>query len=78
MCNVVKINRMPMVFNPMFVARLAEANRALRQLRDFGCKVLKVEVASYPDESTRIVVDRNSHKALVYCPGVHVTHGAGR
>lgn len=78
MSNVVKINQMPTVFNPLFIARLSEANRALRQLRDFGCAVLKVKVSRQPEASTLIEVDRNAHKTLVGCPGVRVTHGVGR
>ena len=60
------------VFTPTFVTRLAEANRAARQLRDLGCRVIS-QVVSDQEKPTEIVVDRNPHRLLAGCPNVHVT-----
>lgn len=62
------------VFTPTFMLRLAEANRAARQLRDFGCRVIRQQVGDR-EKPTEIVVDRNPHRTLVGCPNVHVTCG---
>lgn len=75
MANIIPISLRPAVFHPGFVARLAEANRALRQLRELGCKAVSLRLSRAPDVPVMIVVDRNPHRLLVGCPGVHVTHG---
>lgn len=76
MANIIPIANRPAVFHPGFVARLAETNRALRTLRDLGCKVISLRVSRAPDVPTEIVVDRNPQTRLAHCPGVHVTHGS--
>lgn len=63
------------VFTPAFVARLAEANRALRQLRALGCRVLSQTVGG---DGARLVIDRNPHCRLAGCPHVSVTCGGRR
>jgi hypothetical protein len=70
--NVIQISAAPQVFNPVFVMRLAEANKAVRQLRDYGCSILS-QVIGDREKPTEIVVDRNPHKTLIGCPSVHVT-----
>lgn len=70
MDNVIPIDSRPRVLHPLFVIRLAEANRAMRQLRRLGCRVLRQQVS---DQGSEIMVDRNPHRTLVGCPGVHVT-----
>lgn len=68
--NVIRIDARPRVLHASFVRSLAEANRAARQLRKLGCRVLSLTVA---DAGAEIVIDRNPHRRLVGCPGVHVT-----
>jgi len=68
--NVIRIDSRPRVLHAAFVRSLAEANRAARQLRKLGCHVLSLTVA---DAGAEIVVDRNPHRTLIGCPGVHVT-----
>lgn len=70
--NVIQIAEPAKVFNPLFLCRLAEANRAVRQLRRLGCQVIRQAVGDR-DKPTEIVVDRNPHRLLAGCPNVHVT-----
>jgi hypothetical protein len=58
------------VLNDLFVARLAEANRAARQLRAWGCRVLRMDI---DDATTEVVIDRNPHRRIDDCPNVRVT-----
>lgn len=70
--NVVAIDSRPRVLHAAFVRQLAEANRAVRQLRTLGCRVLSQTVSS---DGARIVIDRNPHCRLTDCPRVSVTWG---
>lgn len=70
--NVIQISPRPKVFSPTFLCRLAEANRAMRQLRGLGVRVISQAVGDR-DKPTEIVVDRNPHRTLAGCPNVHVT-----
>lgn len=74
MANVIQISAQPKVFNTAFLLRLSEANRAVRQLRDIGCRVVRLAVGDR-ENTTEIVVDRNPHRLLAGCPGVHVCTG---
>ena len=75
--NVIQLSTAPRVFNPGFIHRLSEANRAARQLRELGCRIIRQAVGDR-EKSTEIVVDRNPHKTLIGCPTVHVTCTGGR
>lgn len=68
--NVIQFDARPRVLHTGFVLRLAEANRAVRQLRRLGCRVISQAIDGTRAE---IVVDRNPHRTLIGCPGVHVT-----
>lgn len=72
MATINQISPRPKVFNVAFLCRLAEANRAHRQLRRLGCRVIKQAVGDVGNP-TEIVVDRNPHCTLQSCPNVHVT-----
>ena len=74
MSNVLQLSSQPRVFNTAFVLRLSEANRAVRQLRRLGCRIVRQTIGDR-DNATEIVVDRNPHRVLNGCPGVHVTVG---
>ena len=74
MSNVLQLSSQPRVFNTAFVLRLSEANRAVRQLRRLGCRIIRQAIGDR-DNATEIVVDRNPHRVLNGCPGVHVTVG---
>ena len=67
---MIEICQRPKVFNAAFLRRLSEANAALRQLRDLGCKVRRQSIL---DHEIEIVVDHNPHRQLVGCEAVHVT-----
>jgi len=75
--NVIQLSAAPRVFNPGFCMRLSEANQAVRQLRDLGCRINRMAIGDR-EKSTEIVVDRNPHKTLIGCPTVHVTCTGGR
>lgn len=77
MSNVLQLSSQPRVFNTAFVLRLSEANRAVRQLRCLGCRIVRQTIGDR-DNATEIVVDRNPHFDVVDCPGVHVTVGWGQ
>lgn len=62
----------PVVFGPWTLARLAEANCAIRQLSAAGCKLVALHLSHQPGTQTEIVVDRNTTPP-VGCPDVHVT-----
>jgi hypothetical protein len=68
--NVFRIDPRPRVLHAAFVRQLAEANRAVRQLRTLGCRVLSQHVLGHGAE---IIIDRNPHRTLVDCPSVHIT-----
>lgn len=68
--NVIPIDSRPRVLHAAFVRQLAEANRAVRQLRKLGCRVLSQHVSA---DGSEIVIDYNPHRALIACPSVHVT-----
>lgn len=70
--NVIPIDSRPRVLHAAFVRQLAEANRAVRQLRKLGCRVLSQKVVA---DGAEILVDRNPHRTLIGCPSVHVTCG---
>lgn len=70
--NIIQMSAVPRVFNPGFVMRLSEANRAVRQLRRLGCRIIRQAIGDR-EKSTEIVVDRNPHRTLIGCPTVHVT-----
>lgn len=70
--NVIPLETRPRVLHATFVRQLAGANRAVRQLRKLGCRVLSQKVLSTGAE---ITVDRNPHRTLAGCPNVHVTCG---
>lgn len=72
MDNVIAIDRRPRVLHAALIRQLAEANRAARQLRALGCRVLSQRIAG---NGAEIVIDRNPHRDLIGCPGVHVTVG---
>ena len=74
MNNVIRFSDSPRILHAGFVARLTEANEASRQLRRYGCRVIRQAVGIYSD-ATEIVVDRNPHQPLIGCPNVHVTCG---
>jgi len=76
MHNILHLSDQPKVFNTFFLVRLSEANCAVRQLRRLGCRVLSQTVGDR-EHITEIVIDRNPHRALVGCPGGHVTVGRG-
>lgn len=67
----------PKVLNPATVARIADANEAIRQLRRLGCKVKRLVWGS-PDKKTEIVIDRNPHCTLMGCDSVHVICEVGK
>lgn len=71
MGQVFRFPAQPRVLNPVFVRALAEANRAVRQLRDMGCQVLDQTIGDR-ERDTEIVIDRNPHRRLSGCPGVQV------
>lgn len=60
------------VFTPLFLSRLSEANRAVRQLRDLGCCAVHVCIGD-SGNNIEIVVNKNPRHALNGCPDVHVT-----
>lgn len=62
----------PRVLHTGFLRQLSESNRAIRQLRSLGCRVIRQDITP---RGTEIVVDRNPHRTLVGCPSVHVTCG---
>jgi hypothetical protein len=62
----------PRIFTLAQQARMAEANRALRQLRALGCRPLCLRLGDGCC-LTEIVIDRNPHRCIEGCPGVHVT-----
>lgn len=62
----------PRILSASYLARLAEANAALRQLRALGCRVLSVSIGR-PNEASEILIDKNPHRRLAGCPGVHVS-----
>lgn len=68
--NVINIDARPRVLHPAYTRQLSEANRAIRQLRKLGCRVLSQEISVL---GTEIVVDHNPHRTLSGCPNVHVT-----
>jgi hypothetical protein len=70
--NVIPIDARPRVLHAGFVHKLAEANRAVRQLRKLGCRVISQAVS---ESGSEIVIDRNPHRTLVACPSVHVICG---
>ncbi len=70
MPNVINLDMQPRVLHPAYMRQLAEANRAVRQLRNLGCRVVSQEISVL---GTEIVVDRNPHRTLTGCPNVHVT-----
>lgn len=72
MGNLLQISTKPKVFNTYFVLRLSEANRATRQLRRLGCRILRQTIGDR-HRSTEIVIDRNPHCTLTDFPGVHIT-----
>ena len=76
MDNVLKLSTQPKVFNAAYLVRLSEANRAARQLRRLGCRIIRQAVGDR-ENATEIVVDRNPHRTLDGCPGVHVIVGRG-
>lgn len=63
----------PVVFTDWLLERLAEANRAIRQMRDRGCRVCLLRLSTRPGVMTELVVDRNPIYHPVGCPDVHVT-----
>lgn len=75
--NVLLFKPQPRVLNTGFVRQLSEANRALRQLRGLGCRVIR-QVVGDSAKPTEIVIDRNPHRTLSGCPNVHVTCGVGK
>jgi len=77
MDNILQLSSQPKVFNTVFLLRLSEANRAVRQLRRLGCRVIRQAIGDR-DNATEIVVDHNPHRVLNGCPGVHVTVGRER
>lgn len=70
--NVLLFKPQPRVLHTGFIRQLSEANRALRQLRGLGCRVLSQTVTARGSE---IVIDHNPHRTLTGCPSVHVTCG---
>lgn len=74
MKNVISVPSQPKVFNTVFLLRLSEANRAVRQLRGLGCRTIRQAIGDR-EHATEIVVDRNPHRVLSGFPGVHVTVG---
>lgn len=76
MDNIILMPARPKVFNTVFLSRLSEANRAVRQLRRLGCRIIRQAVGDR-ENATEIVVDRNPHRTLNDCPGVHVIVGRG-
>lgn len=72
MDNVLKLSTQPKVFNAAYLVRLSEANRAVRQLRGLGCRIIRQDIGDR-DKATEIVVDRNPHLTLNGCPSVHIT-----
>lgn len=72
MGNILHLPTQPKVFNTLALLRLAEANRAVRQLRSLGCQVIRLAIGDC-DSATEILVDRNPHRTLAGCPGVHVS-----
>ena len=68
------IRKTPRVLTAGYINRLREANDAHRQLRALGCRVLHVRVGAV-NEPSEIVIDRNPHRRLSGCWGVHVTCG---
>lgn len=63
----------PVVFSDWMLARLTEANRAIRQMRDRGCRVCFLSLSTRPGVMTELVVDRNPLRHPIGCPDVHVT-----
>lgn len=66
----------PVVFTDWLLDRLAESNRAIRQMRDLGCRVCFMRLSTRPGVLTELVVDRNPHRLPIGCPDVHVTWAA--
>ena len=72
--NIISFSEQPKVLHQGFIARLSEANEAMRQLRRFGCRIVRLVIGG-TDSPTEIIVDRNPHRQLAGCPNVHVTCG---
>lgn len=70
--NVLLFKPQPRVLHTGFIRHLAESNRAVRQLRSLGCRVISQHVSA---DGAEIVIDHNPHRTLIDCPTVHVTCG---
>jgi hypothetical protein len=65
----------PKVLNAAFTARLAEANRIARALRDQGCHLRRMV---FGETEIEIVADRNPYPCPKVGPGIHLRQEGGR